>query len=1508
MVKNLVNAVKNSLPLLSVVILCLVGLLGETRASNSFYLSPHGFDILIDNINETKIMEHVRFFSKVDSRVTGYPGFFKASNYITEKFEEYGIQPYGDKGYSEFFNVTVPIDWGSWIALENSTLKIVAYPLWPNLINPSPYESPPEGDEVVYVKGRDLESFQYADVKDKFVIIDFSSSWMYRFAVIYGAKGVIFVQTDPDPFIRTEAEQKLALIPLNFPRLFIPYNETRYLLRAIRENGHVHIKSNITWESISVPNVVGYVKGKDPSLSKEAIVISAYYDSWSVIPRLSPGATDALGISCFLEFARYLANNPPDRSVILVALAGHWQTLWGAREFVEKHFNELDRIVAFVGLDLSAGSDTVGVYNLGSSYAFTYTQIVNSRYGWLVSKLFREYLMEMRSILGYDYGDAFVDGIQLTSPTYIQGFPAYQPGSARVFQGISTFYNQWLRSRNLLLDSDPFTVACYGGGFTYYTVNDFRVYHGTPFDTYENIKFYNLWPQVKFIFCTLWGLANEQKVSLFIKPSRISEDWGYATLTVQVSEYNPRTAYYDPVNATSHPDLWRDVIVHFYMQTSMGIFSIVSKVNDEGKAIIHGVKPYAQGFVDAFVVDRTTGNIKWATDVGVFGAPGGKLVLIATQDQTKVLSIFPCASIAVLFSFSPTDFRFIPTVLVYQARAHGPMIRQSSMIFDTDIMAFIQPNTPTEILLTMGERFPIAVLDNSTYSYGGTGYLLDIGKSLILGPQDMAKNIFLISSSRYNLARARYSYTPSTEAYYDISTNINAKLIKYTESKNLDYVYGYSFALWSSALFLYNSVMDLMWQVIITLVFFFFLSIFSTIILQAFLPKFVGLKRIITISCIFAAFQLALSILHPGFSLATNAPMVLLSSTMMVVILPLSLIMINESITMAKRVRESIIGLHFYEVSRSGILAQSISTGVENLKKRKFRTFLAFISIILILFAMVTFTSITLEPTVVETTSIEKPSYDGILVKRTAWSAFPEEEYYALKSFMSEEAVVAPRAWLYAPPLPTATVVSGMAATAGHPYIGFTPKRITTVFSFLALAPEEVNISNIDQSLIKGRWFTEGDLFSVIIPDVMIANLTDELGQKIDVGSEITLWGMNLKVVGIINSNVLSGFRDINNEPITPVSLLALAGGTQQLLAPQHHLGGQIMIIPYRLYKQLVFPSLLMSVAIKPYNITKTPDLAREISMRMSTEVYYSVPERTGLLRFRQWFQIIGASWIIVPTVIAALNVLTILLASVYERRNEVKIYNAVGMSPLNITTMFLAEASVYSVSTAIIGYLLGVGCTAALIHFGLYPASLYPNFSSITILITILIVMIMIYLPAIYPSLLIAKIAVPSLERRWKIPEPKGDVWEISLPFVTTEEHDVFGIFEFISEYLQTYSLGGGTTFSLEEIDFIRGKSSKEVPLMAIASKIRLAPFELGIIEDCLFVAQYKDNQYSFIIHMTRREGYRPSWITSNKLFIDALRKQVLIWRIISPSERERYISKGYEKIKFRDEQEVIL
>ncbi len=63
-------------------------------------------------------------------------------------------------------------------------------------------------------------------------------------------------------------------------------------------------------------------------------MVEAFYDSTAWVPGISPGADEACSIASLLFLARYLKDNPPLRTVILVATSGHAQALAGMRDLV----------------------------------------------------------------------------------------------------------------------------------------------------------------------------------------------------------------------------------------------------------------------------------------------------------------------------------------------------------------------------------------------------------------------------------------------------------------------------------------------------------------------------------------------------------------------------------------------------------------------------------------------------------------------------------------------------------------------------------------------------------------------------------------------------------------------------------------------------------------------------------------------------------------------------------------------------------------------------------------------------------------------------------------------------------------------------------------------------------------------------------------------------------------------------------------------------------------------
>jgi len=72
-----------------------------------------------------------------------------------------------------------------------------------------------------------------------------------------------------------------------------------------------------------------------------------------------------------------------------------------------------------------------------------------------------------------------------------------------------------------------------------------------------------------------------------------------------------------------------------------------------------------------------------------------------------------------------------------------------------------------------------------------------------------------------------------------------------------------------------------------------------------------------------------------------------------------------------------------------------------------------------------------------------------------------------------------------------------------------------------------------------------------------------------------------------------------------------------------------------------------------------------------------------------------------------------------------------------------------------------------------------------------------------------------------------------------------------------------------------------------------RLKPYEAGIEQgtEVSFVKDEKEIPYKTVVHITRHSGIKRNWEMANRIFIDNLRKQLLLWRSLRGAEKERYL-----------------
>ena len=114
---------------------------------------------------------------------------------------------------------------------------------------------------------------------------------------------------------------------------------------------------------LTTQNVVAVLRGSDPALRDEYIVVGAHYDHLgrSAFGALDPHVKDSIrngaddnasGTAAVLELARLLSKRPPKRSIIFAHFSGEELGLLGSQYFVQHPPVATDRMVAMLNFDM----------------------------------------------------------------------------------------------------------------------------------------------------------------------------------------------------------------------------------------------------------------------------------------------------------------------------------------------------------------------------------------------------------------------------------------------------------------------------------------------------------------------------------------------------------------------------------------------------------------------------------------------------------------------------------------------------------------------------------------------------------------------------------------------------------------------------------------------------------------------------------------------------------------------------------------------------------------------------------------------------------------------------------------------------------------------------------------------------------------------------------------------------------------------------------------------------
>jgi len=286
-----------------------------------------------DDAHQQKFSKLIRHFSDVKDRNPGSKGAIQISHFIKSQFKDMGYETIG----SQTFATPARLKTNSRIKFAKSGQTFNIDPFLSNAISPDTMTQGISG-HVVYVEKGEMANFNGKPIKNAIILMDLDSGGNWINALSLGAKAIVYIyRQQPDKFL---FKDKLELSPVKFPR-FILSDERAALLfpnfkteKMMATETIVTITSDLKWHNTQSENIYCMVPGVDDTLKNELIIVEGFYDTSGYIPDRSPGADQSCSIASLIDLANFLKLNPPKRSILLVATAGHGNSLAGMREMI----------------------------------------------------------------------------------------------------------------------------------------------------------------------------------------------------------------------------------------------------------------------------------------------------------------------------------------------------------------------------------------------------------------------------------------------------------------------------------------------------------------------------------------------------------------------------------------------------------------------------------------------------------------------------------------------------------------------------------------------------------------------------------------------------------------------------------------------------------------------------------------------------------------------------------------------------------------------------------------------------------------------------------------------------------------------------------------------------------------------------------------------------------------------------------------------------------------------
>lgn len=678
-------------------------------------------------------------------------------------------------------------------------------------------------------------------------------------------------------------------------------------------------------------------------------------------------------------------------------------------------------------------------------------------------------------------------------------------------------------------------------------------------------------------------------------------------------------------------------------------------------------------------------------------------------------------------------------------------------------------------------------------------------------------------------------------------------------------------------------------------------------------------KQLFAHAVIFVLVFALLRWLHPAFEMVRSSVMILLGFVIMLISLGVTALFsgkFGENLDEIRRQRGQVVAA---QAHKSGVIATAFLLGLNNMHRRKVRTGLTCATLVLMTFAMICFAGIQSRTTSVSA-ALGKAMYQGLLIHPEKFKPIDGGELFALRSRYGREFQIAPRfmlvgvrTWQQTLHNPSLLLTNNSAGSA--------PGRVE-IDSILTFMPEEPLRDQI-KLLTNTGWFTPemADRTDTDPPVMLPEKIATELGVTIEqvnsagaAGVSVQINGKQVSVVGIFDPQTLAQLRDIDGRDLLPFNIEAaravevqtvslVADDTPRLPAERIILSCRAFLPPktYPIAAQPRLTSVAIGMPGLPYRQVK--EQVEKYLEQTGQPASYGIDGVAYFGRRTRASSLVAFLEMLAPLLIAGITVLNTMNGSVYERRDEIFVYNAVGIAPKYIGFMFFAEAIVYAVVASVLGYLLSQGIGKLLTTLDL-TGGLNMTFTSITTIWASIAVMVCVFVSTWFPARSAMRIAQTTDDSGWKLPPSQGDAMDFELPF-TFDWHDRVAVLSFFHRFFLDHGPGSSgrflTGFDQWSVTAPEGGADVNSIIPKLATTAWLKPFDLGVSQriEITLPLDPATGEYIARIRLTRLSGTHDSWVRLNEGFVATIRQQFLHWRAVSPAEKTMFFSEARESLE---------